>query len=411
MQYKHIIYTMGNYLSGGGERENTHDERKTLTTDVAESSSREKRGNKRLRHRRRKSKVDEVDSDPDMQSSSDEVSSDERSSDGGNAGSGSHDDYRLAVDEQPATSTARKSTINPKSAFQALDLEEVPYWKNTCRVDIDQTPYVWIYSSYYGNGWWFMEGDTNDHVEKLYQRHLAGDDITDDNHLYIHNGDFKYDYDKMCQVNRKTKTNRTIKRLDIGKLKEIEGKYATMVSDTESTHVWMFQAGSKYVPFMPSYQEELEAAYGDYQDHPENDDYTTYKFKYSNGYNYVVDFARMTQRNEDTGNTRTMSRVSKQELVDHPEYQVSEGFERSYDLPVVPPTNDEVKDLLGNQTTTITSANLDVAMSDEESGILNMEDQEEDSSEDEVESSSSLEDESEDEAEGDESDQEGHSRC
>ena len=95
----------------------------------------------------------------------------------------------------------------------------------------------------------------------------------------------------------------------------------------------MYQAGQKHVPFMPQFQEELEAAYQDYIENPHAKNNVHYKFKYPNGYDYQLNFEKMTQLNQQTGVRRTISRVDIEELTNHPEYQVSTGFSQSYKLP------------------------------------------------------------------------------
>lgn len=236
---------------------------------------------------------------------------------------------------QPKTNQKKQSSINCRSAFQALNLDVVPYWKNTCQIDVDQVNYVWIFSSYTGNGWWFMSPDVNTHVEKLYQRFEQGDliDESDDNHLAIRGHDFKYNFDKMCQINRSTGTNRTIRRLDMMKVKEIEQECSEQFKKSE--FIWMYQAGSSFVPFMANYQEEIEAAHQDYIDNPTDENYLHYNFKYSNGYEYQLNFRKHTQLNRNTGVRRAISRVPRLEIENHPEYQVSAGFGKvtSYRLP------------------------------------------------------------------------------
>ena len=245
-------------------------------------------------------------------------------------------DGRLNVSELKPNSDRdkynKRSSINPKSAFQTLNLEDVPYWKNACKVDIDKIKYVWIFSSYYGNGWWYMSPEVNDQVEKLYQMWKNGENISEHNHLRIHSADFKYVFDKMCQINRMTNTNRTIRRLDIDELQRIEKTYEEQIQKVD--FVWMYQTqGQKFIPFMPQFQEELEAAYQDYVDHPDEEHYVHYKFKYSNGYDYQLNFKKMTQLNQQTGVRRTISRISKSSLVNHPEYHSSCGFTQSYQFP------------------------------------------------------------------------------
>ena len=249
---------------------------------------------------------------------------------------GQPNDGRLNVSELKPNSDRdkynKRSSINPKSAFQTLNLEDVPYWKNACKVDIDKIKYVWIYSSYYGNGWWYMSPEVNDQVEKLYQMWKTGENISEHNHLRIHGADFKYVFDKMCQINRMTNTNRTIRRLDIDELQKIEKTYEEQIQKVD--FVWMYQTqGQKFIPFMPQFQKELEAAYQDYVDHPDEEHYVHYKFKYSNGYDYQLNFKKMTQLNQQTGVRRTISRVPKSSLVNHPEYHGSCGFTQSYQFP------------------------------------------------------------------------------
>jgi len=254
---------------------------------------------------------------------------------------------------KPTDKYNKRSSINPKSAFQALNLEEVPYWKNACKIDIDKVKYVWIYSSYYGNGWWHMSPEVNDHIENLYQMWKRNEDISQKNHLRINGGDFKYNFDKMCQINRNTNTNRTVRRLDIDQLQQIEQHYVEKIGQSE--HVWLYQAGNKYVPFMPQFQEEIEAAYQDFSDHSESDKYVHYELKYPNGYNYQLNFRRMSQVNRQTGVKRTISRVPNNELVDHPEYQVSSGFSQSYKFPQKPPAIVDLSKLDTPQQTMTTS--------------------------------------------------------
>jgi hypothetical protein len=234
---------------------------------------------------------------------------------------------------QPRATQKRQSSINCRSAFQALNLDVVPYWKNSCQIDIDKVDYVWIFSSYNGNGWWFMNPTVNSHVEKLYQDSLEGTGDAEDNHLVIGGHDFKYNFDKMCQINRSTGTNRTIRRLDMSKVKEIEQACGEQFQ--RSDFIWLYQAGSAHVPFMANYQEELEAAYQDYLDNLNDEHYLHYNFKYSNGYEYQLNFRKKTQLNRHTGVRRAISRVPRSEIENHPEYQASAGFGKtqSYHLP------------------------------------------------------------------------------
>lgn len=220
----------------------------------------------------------------------------------------------------------KSSHINPKSGFVALDLEEVPYWKNECQVDIEKINYVWIFSSFNQKGWWYMSPKVNDHVEKLYQQALSGEDISDVNHLRIHNGDFKYDFEKMCQINRITNTNRTIRRLDMNIIRTIENNYNEHMKKLD--YAWKYRAGKIYVPFMPKYQEELEAAYQDYNNYPDVPSYVHYNFKYDNGYDYQVNFQKMTQLNRQTNVKRNIVRT-RNVLVTEPELEVKRQLDFS----------------------------------------------------------------------------------
>ncbi len=205
----------------------------------------------------------------------------------------------------------KRSSINPKSAFQALDLEEVPYWKNQCLIDIDQVKYVWIYSSYTGNGWWHMTPEFNNHVEKLYQMWNNKEDFDKLNHFKLNGSDFKYNFDKMCQINRDTKTNRTIRRLDIDKIREIEKNYISLIDNSE--YVWKYRDSKGLIEFMPQLQEEIEAAYFDFQANNQSDKYVHYEFKYPNGYDYQLNFRKMTQINRQTGVRRNIERIINSE--------------------------------------------------------------------------------------------------
>ncbi len=246
---------------------------------------------------------------------------------------------------QAKSTQKRQSSINCRSAFQALNLDVVPYWKNSCQIDIDQVDYVWIFSSYNGNGWWFMNPTVNSHVEKLYQDSIAGTGQPEDNHLVIGGHDFKYNFEKMCQINRSTGTNRTIRRLDMSKVKEIEQACGEQFQ--RSDFIWLYQAGSAYVPFMANYQEELEAAYQDYLDNPNDENYLHYNFKYSNGYEYQINYRKKTQLNRHTGVRRAISRVPRSDIENHAEYQQSAGFGKtqSYHLPRPTQASQPVADL------------------------------------------------------------------
>ena len=235
----------------------------------------------------------------------------------------------------------KQSSINCKSAFQALNLEEVPYWKNQCKVDINRVNYVWIYSAYTGNGWWYVSPQTNEHIEKLYQLWVQQQDISMYNHLSLNGGDFKYNFEKMCQINRYTKTNRTIRRLDINQLNDIEKKCEDQLA--KSDYLWTFQAGHKQVPYMPNYQEEIEAGFQDFNER--RGDYVHHRFKYSNGYNYQINYQKMTQLNQDTGVRRAIIRVQKTQVETSPEYEKSCGFENT-DTQVQPSVDTQLNQML-----------------------------------------------------------------
>ena len=208
----------------------------------------------------------------------------------------------------------KKWSINPQSALHISELKEMPYWKNTCAIDIDLVKYVWIYSSYYGNGWWFMTPEVNNHVEKLFKMWKNGEQIDDINHLKIHGGDFKYEFDTMCQINRITKTNRRICRLDIDELVLLEEKFINDLSQFDT--LWMYQKGKHYLPFMPESQKTIEAAYKTYIENPNIPKNIHHEFKYPNGYTYAIDFENMTQRNQQTTVKKTIRRISNDQLKD-----------------------------------------------------------------------------------------------
>ncbi len=225
---------------------------------------------------------------------------------------------------QPTQTTSKsQSTINCRSAFYALNLDAVPYWKNQCQVDVNQVKYVWIYSGV-RNGWWFMAPNINTQVEALYQRWVEKDNIDSDNHICTGNNDFKYNFDKMCQINRLTQTNRTIQRLDINKVNELENNCQKQFNQVD--FIWLYQTNSQFVPFLPSYQEELEAGYQDYLDNPEDPDSVHYNFKYSNGFDYQINYKKKTQLNRHTGIRRPISRAPKSEILGNPEYSLTSGF-------------------------------------------------------------------------------------
>jgi hypothetical protein len=240
---------------------------------------------------------------------------------------------------------------NPPDMKDPESSDAVPYWKNKCTTDTD---YVWIFSSYFGNGWWFTTPTVNEYVEGLHKKWTAGEPIVYESHkVYDDSSDessddssaddddldislysvkrFRYDFDKMTQINDNTGTIRRIKRLSINVLKEIEEKMITMTKNNDFVWVYGTRSG-KFIAYVPQQQQELSDAHNRYMRVGENnpDDKNnceTLRIMNVNGYEYLIDFLNMTQTNLATNTVRNIKRIPANE-VSPSDYSLSRAFNK-----------------------------------------------------------------------------------
>jgi len=257
------------------------------------------------------------------------------------------DDSQSQVDDSQSQFNRLHPNGNPP---EMKDPETgMPYWKNKCTIDTD---FVWIYSSYFGNGWWFTTPSVNNYVESLYKKWVAGEPIVyETKPVYDDSSDessddelssdddidvslysvrrFRYDFDKMTQINDGTGTIRRIKRLSINVLKEIEEKMINMTKNNE--FVWVYGTrNNKFVAYIPPHQQELSDAYNRYMrvNNPDDkDNCETLRIMNVNGYEYLIDFQNMIQTNMITNTVRIIKRIPAQE-VSPSDYSLSRAFNK-----------------------------------------------------------------------------------